>query len=421
MNILWLINIPLPEASELMNENPTPFGGWLVNASAALSEQSDINLSITFPKKGIREIQTLEGNKIKFYTFSPVSDKIVSSGFLNVQFEEILKKSKPDIVHIFGTEYSHTLAMVNTCNKENIKTVISIQGLVSICSRHYMASVPERVQRRFAFRDFIKQDNLKQQQKKFDNRGKFEIEAIQKVKHVIGRTTWDKACTTQINPNVKYHFCNETLRDEFYKHEWSLGKCERNSIFMSQGSYPIKGLHYMLEALPKIIIKCPKTHLYIAGENITKSNSIKEKIRLSSYGSYIKELIQKYHLKNYVSFTGNLQEKEMCEQYLKSHVFVSASSIENSSNSIGEAMILGVPVVSSDVGGVKNLLTHNEEGFLYQHNAPYMLAHYICEIFADVELALKFSEKARAHAAKTNDREENVRQIVKIYKDIMEG
>jgi glycosyltransferase involved in cell wall biosynthesis len=418
MNILWLTNIPLPEASELLNERSIPFGGWMVNTSMALSEQDNVNLSISFPEKEISKIKILKGKRIKYYAFSTVSNKIVASNCCNVQFEQILGRVKPDIVHIFGTEYLNTLLMVNTCNKMNIKVVISIQGLVSVYYHHYMAYLSDKVMRRFTFRDLIKQDNLKQQQKKFVNRGKFEIEAIQKVHHVIGRTTWDKACTTQINPNVKYHFCNETLREEFYKHQWSLEKCERNSIFVSQSSYPIKGIHLMLEAMPLILKTFPNTKLYISGYDITKSDTLKEKLKKTSYAKYIIEIIQKYNLKNNVIFTDLLDEKQMCERYLESNVFVCPSSIENSPNSLGEAMILGVPCVASDVGGVSDMLKHKEEGFLYQADAPYMLAYYVCEIFGNEEIALKFSRNSRKHALKTHDREVNLNRLLNIYKEL---
>ena len=418
MNILWLTNVPLPEASKIMNEKPIPFGGWLVNTSMALSEEDDINLSVAFPQKGFNEVKIFKGEKICYYVFSPLNDKDVSSNCDNKQFEDILRAVKPNIVHIFGTEFPHTLSMVNACNKMNVKTVISIQGLVSIYAKHYMANLPCKVQKMFTFRDFIKQDNLIQQQKKFNDRGKFEIEAIRKVKHVIGRTTWDRACATQINPNIEYHFCNETLREEFYKHQWSLDKCERYSIFISQASYPIKGFHFMLEAMPLILKNFPNAKLYISGNDITKSDTLKDKLKKTYYAKYIEELIKKFDLKNNVVFTGLLDEVQMCKRYLKSNVFVCSSSIENSPNSLGEAMILGVPCVASDVGGVSDMLKHKEEGFIYQADAAYMLAYYICRIFRNDELALKFSKNAREHALKTHDRKINVTQLIKIYNTI---
>ena len=68
----------------------------------------------------------------------------------------------------------------------------------------------------------------------------------------MGRTTWDQACTYLINPKVKYHFCNETLRSEFYKDRWKVENCNKHTIFISQASYPIKGFHKFLEALVQV-------------------------------------------------------------------------------------------------------------------------------------------------------------------------
>lgn len=419
MKILWLTNTVFPETSLLMNEKPTPFGGWFVSASACLANVDGIRLSITFPKNGLSDVQVLKGYKINYYAFPPLNDKYVRSNKQNTYLEKILDETKPDIVHIFGTEYANALAMVNVCQKKNINTIVSIQGLVSIYARHYMACLPANIQNRFTIRDFIRQDNLKRQQNKFIKHGVFEKEVLQKVKDIIGRTTWDRACSYQINPDAQYYFCNETLRDEFYKHAWDINRCEKHSIFVSQGTYPIKGLHFMLEAMPLILKRFPDTKLYVGGQNITKSDTLKDKLKMSSYGKYIKELIGRYKLGKSVVFSGILDEKQMCERYLQSHVFVCPSSIENSPNSLGEAMLLGVPCVASDVGGVTDLLKHKEEGFVYQTDAPYMLAHYVCEIFSSDDLALEFSKKAREHAIKTHNKEENTKRMMEIYREII--
>jgi glycosyltransferase involved in cell wall biosynthesis len=297
------------------------------------------------------------------------------------------------------------------------RTVVNIQGLTSIYAKHYYANLPSKVLRKFAISNLVR-GNVIQQRKRLEKRSLFEIETIQRVEHVIGRTDWDRACTMQINPGAIYHFCNESLRDEFYKHNWDINNCERYLIFMSQSSAPYKGLHFMLEAMPEIIQRFSKTHLYVAGNNPTNADGIYNKIKISSYGKYISELIRDCGLVDRVTFIGNLSEVQMCDRFLQSHVFVSASTIENSPNSVGEAMILGVPVVASDVGGVKNLMKHNEDGFTYQHDATYMLAYYVCEIFGSNDLAIKFSQNAKAHAQKTHDREKNVNTLIRIYKAI---
>lgn len=419
MRILWLINIPLPEASQLMGDKPSPFGGWLINASRDLSNQEGIELSITFPSNKVNKFEELIGEKINYYPFYPIKDRNKKIIEYNNSFDALLDRIKPDVVHIYGTEMAHTLSMVNTCKKLKIKTVISIQGLVSIIEKHMYSNLPIHAIYGNTFRTIIRKDNVRGLKRLFRNRGKNEIESLQKTNHIIGRTTWDKACSNQINPKAKYHFCNETLREEFYKHKWEINDCEKYSIFLSQGQYPIKGLHYMLEAMPLILKKFPNAKVYVSGKDITKSDSIKDKLLMTYYGKYIKKMIKKLNLERNVVFTGPLDEKKMCQRYLKSHVFVCPSSIENSPNSLGEAMILGVPSVASYVGGIPDMLKDKEEGFLYQHDAPYMLAQYVCEIFENQDLALKFSKNARERALKTHDRDENTRRLIEIYNEIV--
>lgn len=418
MNILWVANIPLKEASLLMNEEPSPFGGWLINASNDLSNIDDIKLSIAFPKKGISDIKVLKGNKITYYAFPSyqINKKVDDDSLLS----RIIDDAKPDIVHIYGTEYTHSLAFVELCIKNSIKHVISIQGLISIYAKHYMANLPCAVRKRFSFRDFIKQDNLYQQQKKFERRGHIEIETIKKARNIIGRTTWDKACTGQLNPKANYFFCNETLRGEFYKHTWDYQSCEKHSIFTSQASYPIKGLHYLLEAMPIILENYPDAKLYVAGNNITKSVSLKEKASITSYGLYIRKLIEENKLQENIVFTDVLGEEEMAMRHLKSNVFICPSSIENSPNSLGEAMIMGVPVIAADVGGVSDMMKHKDEGFVYQGDAPYMIAYYVCKIFEDSKLASQISKNARKKALLTHDIRKNTENLIRIYNIIVE-
>ncbi|MGD6991116.1 glycosyltransferase family 4 protein [Sutcliffiella horikoshii] len=420
MRILWLCNIPLPIIANSISIPVVNSGGWLDGLSKDLMNKTEVELGVCFPTKPNKQTYGNVG-KLKYYSFVKTNGKKNNSvKDLEEIFIDFLKDFKPDVVHIWGTEYLHSLAMTNATNKLGMldNTVISIQGLVSIYSKHYMANLPHEVYKGRTIRNIILRDYLEQGRKDFKKRGLSEIKALNRVKHVIGRTDWDKACTQMINPNAKYHFCNETLRDEFYKQQWDFSKCEKNSIFMSQATYPIKGLHFMLEALPEIIKRYPDTHLYIAGNSIVKNSNIKDKIKRTYYGKHILSLIKKYKLENHITFTGNLDEKEMCNRYLKSNVFVSASSIENSPNSVGEAMLLGVPVVTSDVGGVKNLLRHEREGFVYQHDASYMLAYYVCEIFKSSDLAKSFSEKAREHAWKTHNKNENTKTLLEIYRKL---
>ena len=197
-----------------------------------------------------------------------------------------------------------------------------------------------------------------------------------------------------------------------------MDRCERYSLFASQAGFPIKGLHYILEAMRLLKEEYPDMKLYVAGMDVTRFDTWKEKMKISSYGNYLRRKIKEYGLRKKVIFLGYLNEKQMCKQFQKSHIFLSPSIIENESNSISEAKMVGTPVIASYVGGVTNRITHKEDGFLYPHHAPYMLAYYIREIFENDELAREFSKNGKRNASALHDRISNARKAVQIYQEI---
>lgn len=410
--VLWLCNIKLPIISELQNIPSSPYGGWLDRVSKDLIKVGH-DLCIVYPSGTYEEGQV---DNLSYYGFGNSNTGKI--------FIDILHKVNPDVIHIWGTEYKHSYIMTECLKECGIidRGIISIQGLVSVIAEHYFVKLPWRVIHGFTFRDLIKKDNVFGAMKTFRKRGKYEVKAIQNVKHIVGRTDWDKACTQIINPEACYHHCDETLRESFYKATWSIGKCERYSIFVSQASYPVKGFHILLEALPEIIKKHPDTIVYVAGHDPTYSNaSWKDKLRRTYYGKYLIEMITKNDLHYKVIFTGPLNETQMRDRYLKSHVFVSCSMIENESNSISEAKLLGVPVVASYVGGVTSRVKHGVDGLTYQHDAPYMLAYYVNKIFDDDGLAIKIGGEARDYAIQTHDADININQMMNLYTKVATG
>lgn len=425
IKVLWVCNVPIPRIANAIGMQVPNICGWLAGFADVLEKSEEIELHISFPILGLEEIKDGKVGNIHYYAFNqpkvwgilPVEDQIHISKEMKEHIKIIINKVQPDILHVFGTEYPHSTVAVRIFNRPE-RTVVNIQGLTSYYWIHYNTGIPYEELKRFAISNLVR-GNLISQAKKMKRRGEFETETLKQSGHVIGRTDWDEACTSQTNPKAKYHFCNESLRESFYSGNWNFKACQENSIFMSQASYPVKGLHFMLRALPEIIRVYPNTHLYIAGNDLTRSDNIYEKLKMSSFAKYIKKLIENNGLQRHITFTGPLTEKQMKERFLKSNVFVSTSTIENSPNSLGEAMLLGVPCVASDVGGVKNLLKHNEEGYVYQADAPYMLAYYVKKVFSDKENAARMGLAAQEHARVTHDRKGNLNRLINIYETIV--
>ena len=111
----------------------------------------------------------------------------------------------------------------------------------------------------------------------------------------------------------------------------------------------------------------------------------------------------------------------MIEEYLKANVFLSPSVIENESNSICEAMILGVPVVASFVGGIGTTVEHGKSGLLYPLNAPYLMEMYIRDIFESKEITKRLSVGGIERATEFNSRKKVFEELISAYKSIKEN
>lgn len=432
MKVLWLCNIMLPFIAKSLGQKMVVKEGWLSGLAGKLvshQERNDITLAICFPESENRsfvkgDTASFIKDKAEGITYYIFREDTVHPEIYDDSMEQslgaVLRDFEPDLVHIFGTEYPHTLACVRAFNHPE-RTLIGIQGLCSAIAEVYMADLPYSVQKKKTFRDILKRDGLFDQQAKFAKRGTYEKEALSQVGHITGRTDFDREMTKKLAPNAKYHFMNETLRPDFYRDTWNIDRIERYSLFLSQGNYPIKGLHYVLEILPELVEEYEETVVYVAGDVITAHDSIRDKIRLSGYGKFLVSQIKKHKLQNHVKFVGRLQSDKMCARFLKSHVFLCPSAIENSPNSVGEAMLLGVPVVCANVGGVHNLVHDGKDGFLYPKDKSKRLKDCILRIFEDDKLAMSLSSNAKTHALRTHDPETNYRRLLDMYREIVYG
>lgn len=415
MKVLWITNILFPQVFEKLHniKNRNASGGWMIGAADALIQSYNVKLYVATVSGLVKQLTRIEIADVIYYIIPIGNGNCIENNEYIPFWETIRDEIKPDIVHIHGTEFSHGYSYIKACGKNNV--VISIQGLTSICSRFYLADLSfYDIYSNLTLRDILK-GNVLSDQKRFRKRGRYEKNMIRSVDHIIGRTTWDKSHVLSLNPDVLYYYCNETLRSEFYDSEkWDYSSCKKHTIFLTQAGYPLKGFHQVLKAMPLILQKYPDATIRVAGEDITRTNTISDILHYTGYGKYIKKLIKKMKLENKVSFVGKLNAEQMKREYLNSNVFICPSSIENSSNSLGEAQLLGVPCIASYVGGNMDMMKGNEDN-LYRFEEVEMLAHKICSIFESKEKQVDMSSIAYAR----HNRKENATQLYNIYIDIL--
>lgn len=443
MKVLWLCNVMIPMIAEQLNLEGTNKEGWISGmADMVLKNQREngLELSIAFPAPRImfpenhdickRVLKLKEGTLACYGFYEAVGHAEYYDTSLERKLQKILDDAKPDIVHCFGTEYPHTLAM-SKIFPDKKRILISVQGICALYAKAYFSNLPEKVINRVTLRDRLRKDSLVEQQEKFVKRGIMEKEAVLLAGNIAGRTEWDRVCTKEWNRNARYFKMNEILRSDFYGAQWEADKCIPHSIFLSQGDYPIKGLHYMLLAMPAILAKYPDATLYVAGNSIVNYRTLKQKLKISSYGKYLRKLMEENHLLDKVKFLGKLNSEQMRERYLSSSLFVCCSSIENSPNSLGEAMLLGMPCVTADVGGIPSLFVDGEDGIMYEgyreeedgekglKNVSRHLAKAVIEMWNEPEKQADYCRNAKRHANKTHRQERNYRKLIAIYAKII--
>lgn len=428
MRVLWLCNIMLPMIAEKLHMESTVKEGWLTGTLTRLIEEGrdgDVTLAIAFPTnenmKNYHDVFMFQGVAIEcFGYYENMHTPEHYDRNLERRFDTILGLFQPDLVHIFGTEYPHALAMARAFRKPE-RILVGMQGIISICAKEYMAGLSEEEYQKKSIRDFIKKDGMIEQQKKFEMRGEREIKTLHASLHVTGRTAFDQAFCEGVNRDVQYHKMNETMRACFYEGQWSLDACKKHQIFFSQADYPLKGFHHLLQAMPRILEKYPDATIAVAGADIIHKPGLLGFLKVSAYGQYLDKLIKENGLEGKVRFLGKLSAEEMKQTYLESHTFVCASSVENSPNSVAEAMLLGTPVVASNVGGVPSMITDEKDGLLFENGDPSGLAAAVLRLWEESPLPLsnRLSKAARERAHRVHNADTNYQRLMEIYRSIM--
>lgn len=97
-----------------------------------------------------------------------------------------------------------------------------------------------------------------------------------------------------------------------------------------------------------------------------------------------------------VCFTNRLSKEEWIKLSEDFDFFINTTHFDNTPISIMEAMALGLPVISTNVGGIPFLLTHNENAILVNDNDSNAMSESITMIIEDFQKGIKLSQNARS-------------------------
>lgn len=415
--ILWTVNLIPSEAAEKLNINTVVLGGWVESMTRQLREYKDIQLAIAC-KCGENQKFSIEANGVHYYSI-PYSSKTKLEELEQI-CGKIVDEFQPDLIQIEGTEFLHAKAMLDCGKESHIPVVVSMQGILNGQYQYQCGQLPvDDMMFSKSLTDIFAAWILHLRKRMwYKPRMKPEREIIEQAEYVLGRTTWDRAHTYAINPKAKYFTCNRVLRMPFYEEKWDINNMERHSIYVGNGYFALKGLHFVIRALPQLIREYPDMKLYVAGYKPYEAKDNRAFFK-KGYASYLKKLIQELQVEEYIEFTGPLSAAEVAEKLAHVNVYVLSSAVENSPNTLGEAMMVGTPCVASYVGGVPDMATDGVEALHFRNDDPALLAWHVKRVFDNDELAMTLSENGKKKARITHDAQRNAEQLVEAYNKIL--
>ena len=158
---------------------------------------------------------------------------------------------------------------------------------------------------------------------------------------------------------------------------------DRKMILFVGRLYSRKGLPTLLQAAQMVVKDFKNTQFVISGGGFKQNE---EKLR---------KLARQQGIEDNVSFVGYFPDEKLPDLYAAADIFVLPALYENFPFAILEAQSTGLPVVSTRVGGIPELIIDSQSGLLTEPSDHEQLADAITKLLQDSSLAEKLSKKAR--------------------------
>lgn len=173
----------------------------------------------------------------------------------------------------------------------------------------------------------------------------------------------------------------------------------KNIVFMGKVCVE-KGVPELIEAFSRIRIDHPDWFLFVAG--VGDAAPFVESLGLEKCTN--------------IKFVGWINKQEKLNLLKNAAIFCLPSHFESFGLSVLEAMCFGLPIVSTDVGGIPELVRDNFNGILVKKNDPDALFQALNRLVTDKNVRKKFGERSFEIASEEFSVNVQILRLRKIYK-----
>jgi glycosyltransferase involved in cell wall biosynthesis len=143
-------------------------------------------------------------------------------------------------------------------------------------------------------------------------------------------------------------------------------------VFLSNRNFELHyGVDRVLHAFAEIQKRIPESKLIVAGDGPERAS--------------LYELARKLELRN-TDFTGKVDHNQIVDLYDATDIFINGSEIDNQPLSILEAFACGLPVVTTDAGGIPDMVVHNQTALVSPRGDFQQLASNAIKLLEDPNL-----------------------------------
>jgi glycosyltransferase involved in cell wall biosynthesis len=165
-----------------------------------------------------------------------------------------------------------------------------------------------------------------------------------------------------------------------------------------------KGHKYLIEAIKIASKVIPNIRLIIVGSGPQEEN--------------IKRLINQIELKDYVILTGYQPDPALYYKAMDVMVLPSYAG-EATSQVLPQAMLMGKPVISTNTGGLSEVVIHNKTGLVVPTKNSLEIFNAIKTLFDDDSLRNRLAEEGRVHALNNFTFEKMIKTTETVYHDVV--
>jgi glycosyltransferase involved in cell wall biosynthesis len=165
-----------------------------------------------------------------------------------------------------------------------------------------------------------------------------------------------------------------------------LGLDQSQSIITSIGhAVPVKGWDIAIKAFAQVYRRMSNVRMLLVGDKTS-----------SEYYDQLTRLIKQYEMEENIKFTG--KRDDIPEILKASDLFILPSRSEGQPAALVEAMASGLPCLGSRVGGVPEVINHEENGLLFERESVRELAGHLVRLIEDQSLRTRIASQASIRA-----------------------